>query len=123
MTMKNEIVIDGTTYVPKGSEIQKMSPTVKGLTYCIVRTYSAGVFAGMFDRRTKGQEGTVYNARRLWYWKGATSLSEMSLDGVMNPNECKFAKPVEVDLKQIIEVLPCTDKAKASITGVKEWSQ
>lgn len=93
-------------------------------TYCIVRTYSAGVFAGFYDRTTKGKEGTVYNARRLWYWKGANSLSEMANQGVAYPDECKFPEEVaEIDLKEIIEVLPCTDKARISITGVKIWKQ
>lgn len=96
----------------------------KGKTYCIIRTYSAGVFAGMYDRNIKGKEGTVYNARRLWYWDGAASLSQLSNEGVKVPEKCKFTVEVaEVDLKEIIEVIPCTKEAILNIKNVKEWKR
>ena len=96
----------------------------KGMTFCIVRTYSAGVFAGLFDRKNKSQEGTVYNAIRLWYWKGAASLSQLANEGVKNPTECKFPQEVEeVDLRRIIEVIPCTAKAEKIIKGVTKWQE
>lgn len=44
--------------------------------YYIVRTYSAGVFAGYIKKR-EGKEVVMENARRLWYWDGAASLSHM----------------------------------------------
>jgi hypothetical protein len=119
---KKEIVIDGTTYVPKGSEKITKAAIKEGLEYCIVRTYSAGVFAGYYDRKTKGQEGIVYNARRIWYWEGANSLSELATIGTTKPDKCKFPVEVEeVELKQIIEIIPCTEKAKQSIASVKIW--
>jgi hypothetical protein len=121
-----EIVIDGITYVPKGSEItKKATPNKKGLEYCIVRTYSAGVFAGYYDRKNnKSQEGTIYNSRRIWYWDGANSLSELAINGTAKPQNCKFPCEIEeTDLKQIIEIIPCTEKAKLSIQGVKIWQQ
>ena len=96
----------------------------KGKEYCIVRTYSAGVFAGMYDRKTKGKEGTIFNSRRLWYWKGASSLSQLANEGVKSPNECKFAQVVkETDLKEIIEVIPCTKKARDNIEKVPVWEK
>ena len=108
---KNELVIDGKEYVLKSTIKQNSikAKSLKGLDYCIVRTYSAGVFAGYFNRKIKGQEGTVFNARRLWYWDGANSLSELAMKGVSKPTNCKFALSVpEVDLKNIIEVLVTT---------------
>lgn len=93
-------------------------------TYCIVRTYSAGVFAGLYDRSKKGKEGTVYNARRIWYWDGAASLSQMANEGVNKPENCKFAQVVkEVDLKEIIEIIPCTTKARSNIESVPVWQK
>ena len=123
---KNEIVIDGKEYVLKSTIKNSMAKakSLKGLDYCIVRTYSAGVFAGYFNRKVKGQEGTVINARRLWYWDGANSLSELAMKGVTKPTNCKFAIIVpEIDLKNIIEVLPCTENARLNIALVKEWVQ
>ena len=123
--MENEIEVNGKKYVLKSSvKTNLQAKEKKGLTYCIVRTYSAGVFAGYFDKNTKGKEGTVFNARRLWYWDGANSLSELANEGTTKPNTCKFPAEVnEVILKEIIEVLPCSEKARLSITNVKVWSQ
>jgi hypothetical protein len=93
----------------------------KGQVFSIVRTYSAGVFAGYIGKVT-GKLGTVFNARRLWYWYGAAYLSQLARDGTSRPSECKFAVPVaSVTLTEIIEVIPCTEKAYKSITGVAEW--
>jgi len=89
--------------------------------YVIVRTYSAGVFAGYLENR-KGKEVKLSNARRLWYWDGAASLSQLAVDGVSKPENCKF--PVEVpsvELMEAIEILPVSDKAKKSIASVKIW--
>ena len=90
-------------------------------SYVIVRTYSAGVFAGYLESR-KGKEVKLSNARRLWYWEGAASLSQLAVDGVSKPENCKF--PVEVpsvELMEAIEILPVSDKAKKSIASVKIW--
>ena len=120
---KEEIVIDGVTYIPKGIN-QIKAPSMKGKEYCVIRTYSAGVFAGYIDRKIKGKENTIYNARRIWYWDGAASLSQMANEGVNKPENCKFSQIVkEQDLKEIIEVLPCSKKAKESIEGVSIWEK
>lgn len=118
-----EITIDGTVYVPKGSETNKPAKSLKGLKYVIVRTYSAGVFAG-YLKDLKGQEGTVLQARRIWYWKGAASLSQLAVDGTSEPNECKFPCEVEsIQLTNIIEVLSVTQKAQDSINNVPVWKE
>jgi len=91
--------------------------------YVIVRTTSAGVFAG-FLKSNKGQEVVLTTARRLWYWSGAASLSQLSVDGVADPKNCKFPVAVpEVTLLQAIEILPVSVKAKKSIEGVPVWSK
>lgn len=91
--------------------------------YVIVRTYSSGAFAGVLKSR-KGCEAILTDARRLWYWKGAASLSQLALDGVKFPSECKF--PAIVPLVELIspqgmEVLDVTEKARASIESVPVW--
>jgi len=107
----------------KINEIKYVPKNKKGMEYCIVRTYSAGVFAGWYNRKVKGQEGTIYNARRLWYWDGAASLSELAVNGTSKPENCKFPVEVkEIILKQIIEIIVCTKKGKDSIEGVPVWS-
>lgn len=91
--------------------------------YVIVRTYSAGVFAGVLESRN-GQEVVLTNARRIWYWKGAASLSQLAMEGTSCPDECKFPIAVErVELLQAIEILDVTEKAKFSIESVPVWKQ
>lgn len=91
--------------------------------YKMVRTYSAGVFAGYVESRN-GQEVVMRNARRLWYWKGAASLSQLATDGTSCPKECKFPCEVDkVELLQVIEILDVTDKAKESIMSVPIWER
>lgn len=122
-TETNEVVINGVAYVPKGAEVSetKMATKLKGLKYCIVRTENAGVFAGYLKSR-KENEAVVLKARRLWYWSGAASLSQLSVDGVSKPNECKFPCEVEsVELLSVIEILDCTEKAQNSINLVPVW--
>ena len=88
----------------------------------IVRTKYAGVFAGQLKSLENGT-AVVLNARRLWYWSGAASLSQLSVEGVSKPKECKFPIEVpEVTLLEVIELLPLSEKAKASIASVKIWS-
>lgn len=90
--------------------------------YCVVRTYSAGVFAGVVKSRN-GMEVIVEDARRLWFWSGAASLSQLAQEGVKNPKQCKFPVPArEVLLTQAIEILPATQEAKASIESVPIWT-
>lgn len=121
-SMAKEIIIDGITYVPKGSAAPSApAVSVEGMKYCIIRTDRAGVFAGYVKER-KGQEATILNARRLWYWKGAATLSQLAMEGVEYPKECKFAMEVpEILLTDVIEVLPATAAAKDCIDSVDVW--
>lgn len=91
--------------------------------YCMVRTYSAGVFAGTVAERN-GKEVRLTDARRIWYWKGAATLSELATKGPSVPRECKFPAPVsEVLLTEVIEIIPITDDARNRIAEVPEWKR
>jgi len=124
--MKETIKIDGIEYVRKDSQTERnyMLATPKGnKPYVIVRTDRAGVFAGYLYKRNN-TEATILNARRLWYWKGASSLSQLAVDGVKYPNECKFPCEVsKIEVTGVIEILEVTEKARLSIKGVPEWKQ
>ena len=91
--------------------------------YCMVRSYSAGVFAGTVAERN-GKEARLTDARRIWYWDGAASLSQLAQSGTSRPHKCKFPEPVsEVLLTEVIEIIPITDAARESINQVPEWKQ
>lgn len=116
----NEVVINGVTYVPKDS-VQQMAEKRDGMEYCMVRTYSAGVFAGYIESRD-GKEAVLRDARRIWYWVGAASLSQLATDGTSKPESCKFPCVVDkVTLTEVIEIIPITEKAKKSIEEVPVW--
>lgn len=89
----------------------------------IVRADRAGGFFGQIAEKN-GSEVTMRNVRRLWYWDGAASLSQLAVDGVTNPESCKFTVTVEeMEILGVIEIIPCTDKAVACIEAVKEWKR
>jgi hypothetical protein len=86
----------------------------------IVRTYSAGVHYGTLAK----QDGAVCileNARRIWYWDGAFTLSALATEGTQKPQKCKFSCYVpEIEVERI-EIIPCSLKAIESIEGVKSY--
>jgi hypothetical protein len=89
----------------------------------IVRSNGAGVFFGEIVERN-GSTVIMRNARRLWYWEGASSLSELAQYGTCKPEACKFPCAVdEVEVFNVIEIDSVTDEAGASLDNVKEWKQ
>ena len=112
-----EITIDGITYIPK------VEIDTSGMKYCIVRTYSAGVFAGYVESR-ECKEVVMRSARRIWYWDGAASLSQLAMSGTSKPEECKFPEPVDkIILTEAIEIIECSPIAIDCIKAVKVWQQ
>lgn len=120
-----KITVNGVEYIEK-AEYDKVAETKKaelfnGMEYCIVRTYSAGVFAGYVEE-LDGKEAVIRKVRRIWYWDGANSLSQLAVDGTLKPENCKFACEVDkIIVTEAIEIIPCTEKARKSIEGVAEW--
>jgi len=89
--------------------------------YVLCRTYSAGVFAGILKSRA-GKESVLTDARRIWYWSGAASLSQLATEGTSDPKNCKFPCAVsEVLLTETVEIIPTTYMAERSIKGVPIW--
>lgn len=120
-TEVTEIEINGESYVKKSSIKDSSVPVKDGMKYVIVRTYSAGVFAGFLESRV-GQEVVMRQARRIFYWDGAASLSQLAINGTTKPQNCKFPEAVDrVELLQAIEILDCTPAAKKSIESVGIW--
>lgn len=89
----------------------------------IIRANGAGAFFGTLKEKN-GNEVVMNNVRRLWYWDGAASLSQLAVDGTVAPRNCKFTVTVpEMTILGVIEIIPCTDKAIESIEGVAEWKR
>lgn len=92
-------------------------------TYYIIRADRAGVFFGHIKER-RGSEVYMTDVRRLWYWEGACSLSQLAVEGTKKPGECKFTVTVpEMTILGVIEIIPCAAEAAKSILAVKEWKK
>ena len=83
----------------------------------IIRTYSAGVHFGTLAARD-GKEVTLTNARRLWYWEGAFTLSEVAQNGVKKSSKLSVAVP-EIILTEAIEIIPCSEAATANLRSLE----
>ena len=89
----------------------------------IIRADRAGVFFGHIKER-RGSEADLTDVRRLWYWDGAASLSQMAVDGVKRPENCKFTVTVPtMTVLGVIEVIECSDIAAEIIREVPEWKK
>ena len=65
----------------------------------------------------------VENARRLWYWAGAASLSQLAVTGTSKPKECKFPVEFPGSINGSNWILDVTPEAEASIKAVPVWAQ
>lgn len=89
----------------------------------IIRGDRSGVFFGTLKEKN-GTEVKLENCRRLWYWDGAASISQLAVNGTTNASGCKFTVTVpEIVITDVIEIIPCSAEAIKSIEGVKEWKR
>lgn len=87
----------------------------------IIRGDRSGVEFGTLVAHN-GNKVTLHNARRIWYWEGAASLSQLAKDGTAKPKQCKFTVSVDsITILDAIEIIPCTEKAIKSIEEVEGW--
>jgi len=122
--MKPEsIKIDDVEYVRADSN--KLASTTEGMRYCVVRTYSAGVHIGYvhtFGKDNNPQYAKLLKSRRLHYWSGACSLSQVAMDGVSPDSRIAMELP-EIELTDVIEVIPCSEKAMEFFRDAKPWKK
>ena len=93
--------------------------------YVIVRADKAGVFFGQLVKK-EGNEVTLNNCRKLYYWRNACAVEQLALDGVLEStrDECKFTVTVNnAVINNYIQIIPCSEKAIQSIKSVPEWKK
>lgn len=89
----------------------------------IIRGNRSGVFFGTLVAK-EGTEVKLQDCRRLWYWDGAASISQIAVDGVKRPANCNFTVTVsEIVITDVIEIIPCTEKAIKCIEEVSVWKK
>jgi len=131
--MSKAITVSDETYENIKGQIEekierKPAKKLKGMKYVVIRTYSAGCFAG-YLKESECKDGVrtsiLLQSRRLWYWSGASSLSQLAMEGVKNPDKCKFPCEIEGEheLTGVIETIETTKEAQNSIFNTPIWKQ
>lgn len=89
--------------------------------HAIIRSYSAGVFAGnVVDSQPSGpgrQRVTLNNSRRLWKWvaRNGVALSGVAAHGIKT-SESKVDAPVDGHIiDDVIEIIPTTASAQETL--------
>lgn len=91
--------------------------------YYIVRTNRAGVFFGKIKEKS-ANEVTMTDVRKLWHWDGACAVEQLAIDGTKKPSGCNFTVVVpEMTVAEPIQIIPCTEKATKSLSGVAVWQR
>lgn len=89
--------------------------------YVIVRGKSSGIFAGVLESQN-GSEVVLRSVRRLWQWVGATESLQLAMEGVKQPDECKFTMTADaIKILDAVEVIPATAAAEENIKMVPVW--
>lgn len=113
------VMIYGEEYVKKADTRCPMNES--GLEYVVVRSRDSGCWAGYLEDR-EGSEATLVDARRLWFWSGAATLSQLAMEGVKKPDQCKFPMTVaKVTVIGICEIIETTEAARKSLEEVPVW--
>ena len=92
---------------------------------CIIRSYGAGVFYGIVTAKNNtaaGVEVELKDARRIYYWAGANTLSQLAAEGSKKPNDCKITIAVpEILVTQVLEIIPASEEAVKNLDGIWIW--
>lgn len=88
----------------------------------MVRTVNAGVFFGEIEERKSETCLVLKNARRVYSWEGAATLSQLAESGTSKPENCQFPEPVtRAELIGVIEILDVQPEALKTLNAVKIW--
>ena len=84
----------------------------------LVRSYDAGVYFGTLVA-VEGEACKLENVRNIWYWTGASCLSQIANDGITGD---KVSPVVEsMVLNRVCQIIPLTDKAIANLENQPVW--
>jgi len=121
MSKPKTMMIDDVKYIREDS-IKTLDIDLSKLV--LIRTYSAGVHFGTLkehDRETN--HVTLTNAKRIYQWSGACSLSQVAIDGVdVGNSKISIAVP-EITLGRAIEIIPMSAKAATQLFESEEWKK
>lgn len=117
---KKYIEVDGVRFVPESAT---NATDTSGKPYVVIRSKDSGCHAGFLEAED-GNTITLVHSRRLWFWSGAASLSQLAQEGVKSPDSCKFPQAVpSITVYGCCEKIPSSEQARESIEGVKPWKK
>lgn len=121
MTTPKTMMIDDEKYIQE-SDIQQGQRVTNtdGMVYAIVCCERSGIFAGYIENQEDCQVALV-NARRIKYWSGAASITQLALQGTSKPTDCLFSITHDVRVLDACSITECTEKGMESIQAVKDW--
>lgn len=66
-----------------------------------------------------GLSVTLKNSRRIHYWEGACSLSQVAMEGI-HQGRVAMELP-EIQVENVIEIIPMTNEAIQNLTNQEVW--
>ena len=91
----------------------------------IIRSDRAGVFYGTLNEAEPCDDKytvELLDCRRLWYWSGACSITQLAIDGTKKPYDCKFTMSEKsIVVGGVVEIHECSKEAQTSIENVRVW--
>lgn len=82
--------------------------------FVLVRTRDAGVHCGVLVSAA-GRGCELSDARRIWRWRGANTLNELSRGGAAE-DYTRISQPVpSITLTENCEIIPCSDVAAENL--------
>lgn len=90
--------------------------------YCIIRSDRSGVFFGKVkteQHHPHGKTVILDECRRVHYWKGAASLSQMANSGISSGRISMGTNNHEIN--GVIETIPCSEDAIQNLKNQPIW--
>jgi predicted oxidoreductase len=87
----------------------------------IVRGIQSGVYFGTLKKNSKDNV-VLENVRNLWYYKGANNLSDVATKGISRTDSKISCVVSEMEFKDIIQIIPCSQKSIESIENADIWT-
>ena len=91
--------------------------------HVLIRSGQSGVWFGTLDAvEGEGSNTTVRlkGARRVWYWKGAASCSQLATDGPQEGSKIAV-KVSSAVVTGVCEIIPATLDAMGALAKVAPW--
>ena len=95
---------------------------MKNENYVIVRANSAGVFFGQLVEKTSN-EVRMKKVRKIYYWEGACAIEQIAVDGVDYKKSNLTVEVPEMEILDVIQIIPCSEKAVNNLKSIPEWKQ